>query len=261
MSKVRQRTQPLSCSLHKRNGCRAQAALPTMMSGLDGCLRADVTWVGEGAGEKEEESFYVCFSAAQCWRGTGAICCVLRLRKLNYYEPVVAIVGDQPYFEVSVGGKVWQRTQPLSCSRHERNGCKAHAQAALPTMMYGLDGCLRADVTWVGSGGKKGESFHVCFSAARCWLGTVAEQGSAWWARFVCLLFIGHTTFVHFAALPPSTPREQPSRRGRPRARGAGKHAQREHARACRTTSQRKNRCIDAFQKQNRTRARMLSYT
>ena len=23
----------------------------------------------------------------------------------------------------------------------------------------------------------------------------------------VCLLFIGHTTFVHFAALPPSTPR------------------------------------------------------
>ena len=37
--------------------------------------------------------------------------------------------------------------------------------------------------------------------------------------------------------------REQPSRRGRPRARG-GKHAQREHARACRTTSQRKNRCL-----------------
>ena len=30
-------------------------------------------------------------------------------------------------------------------------------------------------------------------------------------------------------------------------------HAQREHARACRTTSQRKNRCADAFQKQNRT--------
>ena len=70
MSKVRQHTQPLSCSRHKRNGCmaQAQAALPTMMSGLDGCLRADVTWVGEGAGEKEEESF----SAAQCWRGTVA---------------------------------------------------------------------------------------------------------------------------------------------------------------------------------------------
>ena len=40
MSKVRQRTQPLSCSGHKRNGCRAQAALPPMMSGLDSCLRA-----------------------------------------------------------------------------------------------------------------------------------------------------------------------------------------------------------------------------
>ena len=24
------------------------------------------------------------------------------------------------------------------------------------------------------------ESFHVCFSAAQRWLGTVAEQGSAW---------------------------------------------------------------------------------
>ena len=77
-----------------------------------------------------------------------------------------------------VGGKVCQRTQPLSCSRHKRNGCKA--QAALPTMMSGLDGCLRADVTWAGSGEKEGESFHVCFSAAQCWLGTVAEQGLAW---------------------------------------------------------------------------------
>ena len=55
--------------------------------------------------------------------------------------------------------------------------------------------------------------------------------------------------------------REQPSRRGRPRAPRGQAHAQREHARACRTTSQRKNRCADAFQKQNRTRARMLSYT
>ena len=77
----------------------------------------------------------------------------------------------------------------------------------------------------------------------------------------VGLLFIGHTTFVHFAALPPSTPREQPSRRGRPRARGAGKHAHREHARAYRTiTSQRKNRCADAFQKQIRTRAHTAVY-
>ena len=63
---------------------------------------------------------------------------------------------------------------------------------------------------------------------------------------FVGLLFIGHTTFVHFAALPPS------GRESRSRRRGGG-HAR---ARACRTTSQRKNRCADAFQKQNRTRAR-----
>ena len=76
---------------------------------------------------------------------------------------------------------------------------------------------------------------------------------------FVCwfggLLFIGHTTFVHFAALPPSIPRAaKPSR-------AAGQaHAQREHARACRTTSERKNRCADAFQKQNRTRAHDVIY-
>ena len=60
----------------------------------------------------------------------------------------------------------------------------------------------------------------------------------------VCLLFIGHTTFVHFAALPPS-PRAGAVVAGGP-AR-AGKHAQREHARACRTTSQRKNRSADAW--------------
>ena len=59
----------------------------------------------------------------------------------------------------------------------------------------------------------------VCVCLLVCW--------------FVGLLFIGHTTFVHFAALPPSTPREQPSRRGRPRAARAGKHAHsaRAHAR------------------------------
>ena len=63
MSRVRQRTQPLSCSRHKRNGYRAQAqaALPTMMSGLDGCLRADVTWVGEGAGKKKKRVFMSAF--------------------------------------------------------------------------------------------------------------------------------------------------------------------------------------------------------
>ena len=42
-------------------------------------------------------------------------------------------------------------------------------------------------------------------------------------------------------------------RRERPRAPRGQAHAQREHVRACRTTSQRKNRCADAFQKQNRT--------
>ena len=76
--------------------------------------------------------------------------------------------------------KVRRRTQPLSCSRHKRNGCRAKAQVALPTMMSGLHGCLHADVAWVGSGEKEGESFQVCFSAAQCWLGTVAEQGLAW---------------------------------------------------------------------------------
>ena len=65
------------------------------------------------------------------------------LGKFCYYEPVVAIVGDHPYFEVFVGmSKVLQRTQPLSCSGHKRNECRA--QAALPPMMSGLDGCLRA---------------------------------------------------------------------------------------------------------------------
>ena len=50
---------------------------------------------------------------------------------------------------------------------------------------------------------------------------------------FVCLLFIGHTTFVHFAALPPSVRESRSRRRGRPRARArAGKHAQRESTRA-----------------------------
>ena len=50
-------------------------------------------------------------------------------------------------------------------------------------------------------------------------------------------------------------------RRERPRARGqVHACAQREHARACRTTSQRKNHCADAFQKQNRTRAHAVVY-
>ena len=40
----------------------------------------------------------------------------------------------------------------------------------------------------------------------------------------------------------------------------AGKHAQGEHARACRTTSQRKTSYADAFQKQKRTRAHAVVY-
>ena len=48
------------------------------------------------------------------------------------YEQVFAIVGENPYFGVLVGmSKVRQHTQPLSCSRHKRDGCRAQAQAAL----------------------------------------------------------------------------------------------------------------------------------
>ena len=69
---------------------------------------------------------------------------------------------------------------------------------------------------------------------------------------FVCPLFIGHTTFVHFAALPPS-----------PRAgavTGGQAWTARANVRACRTTSQRKNRTLMPF-KNKTVRARMLSYT
>ena len=62
----------------------------------------------------------------------------------------------------------------------------------------------------------------------------------------VCLLFIGHTTFVHFAALPPSTPRAaKPSSQAAPRGARGQAHA---------------NRCADAFQKRNRTRAHAVVY-
>ena len=77
----------------------------------------------------------------------------------------------------------------------------------------------------------------------------------------VCLHFIGHTTFVHFAALPPSTPRAaKPSRAARRERRASACTAPRASARACRTTSQRENRCADAFQKQNHTRAHAVVY-
>ena len=74
---------------------------------------------------------------------------------------------------------------------------------------------------------------------------------------FVCLLFIGHTTFVHFAALPPSV-RESRSRRGRPRARGQACTA-RARARMPYNFSTKKS-YADAFQKQNCTRAHAVVY-
>ena len=80
----------------------------------------------------------------------------------------------------------------------------------------------------------------------------------------VCLLvclssFYRPHDISYFGALPPSGRESRSRRRGRPRARGR-KHAQREHARACCTTSQRKNRCADAFHKENRTRAHVVVY-
>ena len=75
----------------------------------------------------------------------------------------------------------------------------------------------------------------------------------------VCLLFIGHTTFVHFAALPPSV-RVSRSRCGRPRARGG-------QACICESTRahavQLPNEKIAALMpfKNKAVRARMLSYT
>ena len=72
---------------------------------------------------------------------------------------------------------------------------------------------------------------------------------------FVCLLFIGHTKISYFAALPPS-PRAGAVAGGPAR---AGKHAQREHARACRTTSQRNNRTLMPF-KNKTVRAHPVVY-
>ena len=68
----------------------------------------------------------------------------------------------------------------------------------------------------------------------------------------VCLLFISHTTFVHFAALPPRAGEQEPSRAA-PRARGQACTA-RARARMPYNFSTKKS-YADAFQKQNRTRA------
>ena len=79
----------------------------------------------------------------------------------------------------------------------------------------------------------------------------------------VCPLFIGHTTFVHFAALPPSFPRAAKPSRAAPRGRrGQALSMHSDLARARARMPYNFSRCADAFQKQNRTRARMhmLSY-
>ena len=76
----------------------------------------------------------------------------------------------------------------------------------------------------------------------------------------VCLLvcwsaFYRPHEISYFAALPPSP-------RAGAVAGGPARHAQREHARACRTTSQRKNRSADACcLSKTKPYARMLSYT
>ena len=73
---------------------------------------------------------------------------------------------------------------------------------------------------------------------------------------FVCLLFIGHTTFAHFAALPPSTPRAAKPSRAAPRARRASMHSESTRAHAVQLLNEKIVALMhDAFQKQNRTRA------
>ena len=64
---------------------------------------------------------------------------------------------------------------------------------------------------------------------------------------FVC--FLSATRHLSTLRAASEYSESSRSRRGRPRERGGQAHAQREHARACRTTSPRKNRCADAFQK------------
>ena len=74
----------------------------------------------------------------------------------------------------------------------------------------------------------------------------------------VCLLFIGHTTFVHFAALPPSGRESRSRRRGRPRA-GASMHSKSTRAHAVQLLYE-KFAALMPF-KNKSVRARMLSYT
>ena len=64
-----------------------------------------------------------------------------------------------------------------------------HRQLCRPWCLGLMAACAR---TWhgYGSGEEEGESFHVCFSAAQCWLGTVAEQGSAWSASIYIYIWL-----------------------------------------------------------------------
>ena len=77
---------------------------------------------------------------------------------------------------------------------------------------------------------------------------------------FVGLLFIGHTTFVHFAALPPSTPRAAGAvvAGGPPRA-GASMHSESTRAHAVQLLNE-KIAALMPF-KNKTVRARILSYT
>ena len=79
---------------------------------------------------------------------------------------------------------------------------------------------------------------------------------------FVGLLFIGHTTFVHFAALPPSgREQDQPSSRAAPRAGGKRMHSESTRAHAVQLLNEKIAALIyDAFQKQSRTRAHAVVY-
>ena len=77
---------------------------------------------------------------------------------------------------------------------------------------------------------------------------------------FVCLLFIGHTTFVHFAALPPSgRKQDQPSSRSAPRAARASMHSESTRSHAVQLLNE-KIAALMPF-KNKTVRARMLSYT
>ena len=80
---------------------------------------------------------------------------------------------------------------------------------------------------------------------------------------FVGLLFIGHTTFVHFAALPPSgREQDQPSSRAAPRARASAcmyVHSESTRAHAVQLLNE---KITTLMHFKNKTvRARMLSYT